>query len=528
MRRTLVLGGARSGKSAHAEGLLSANPATYVATGRRDPDDPEWTARIDAHVARRPEAWRTVETTEVAGLLNAAKPSDPPVLVDDLATWLTGVLDDTGGWDGPPDRARAETVRLVDAVRNCRAELVLVSAEVGLGVVPETRSGRLFRDELGALNAALAECCTDVVLLVAGVPLHLITREVGVTEVGFAEVAAPDEAVRKAALDRHEQLTKPPGSLGRLEELGAWVAACQGQCPPVPFQRPRIVVFAGDHGIAAKGVSAYPSEVTGQMVANFLAGGAAINVLAAAAGASVRVVDLSVDADTPDEVAKFKVRRSSGSIDTEDALTEDEVAAAIAAGKAIADEEVDGGADLLVAGDMGIGNTTPAATLIAALTGAEPVVAVGRGTGIDDFGWMRKTAAIRDALRRARPLSAQPVALLRTTAGADIAAMAAFLAQAAVRRTPVILDGVIAGAAALVAEELAPGASSWWVAGHRSVEPAHRLVLERLDLKPLLEFDMRLGEGSGAAAAIPLVAMAVRILAEMATFADAGVSTKAD
>ncbi|HEV2780762.1 MAG TPA: nicotinate-nucleotide--dimethylbenzimidazole phosphoribosyltransferase [Actinophytocola sp.] len=335
----------------------------------------------------------------------------------------------------------------------------------------------------------------------------------------------PDESARLDAQQRHDRLTKPADSLGRLEELGAWIAACQGRCPPAPLTRPRIVIFAGDHGIAAKGVSAYPSEVTAQMVANFLAGGAAINVLAATAGATVRVVDLSVDsAETPAEVAKFKVRRGSGSIDVEDALTGDEVAAAIAAGRAIADEEVDSGADLLVAGDMGIGNTTPAAVLVAALTGAEPVAVVGRGTGIDDRGWMRKAAAIRDALRRARPVSADPVALLRTVAGADIAAMAAFLAQAAVRRTPVVLDGLIAGAAALVAAELAPGAGDWWVAGHRSVEPAHTMVLDHLGLKPLLELDMRLGEGTGAAAAIPILSMAVRILAEMATFADAGVA----
>jgi nicotinate-nucleotide--dimethylbenzimidazole phosphoribosyltransferase len=338
----------------------------------------------------------------------------------------------------------------------------------------------------------------------------------------FDLVSLPDEAVKQSAEERHAQLTKPRGSLGRLEELGTWLAACQGLCPPRPLRRPRVVVFAGDHGVAAKGVSAYPSEVTAQMVANFQAGGAAINVLAAVAGATVRVVDMAVAVDT--SAGEHKVRKSSGSIDHEDALSAAEVEAALAAGKAIADEEIDGGADLLVAGDMGIGNTTPAAVLIAAITGSEPVAVVGRGTGIDDQAWMRKTAAIRDALRRAKPVTADPVALLRTTAGADITAMAAFLAQAAVRKTPVVLDGVISGAAALLAEELAPGARSWWVAGHRSTEPAHTLVLEQLDLKPLLEMNMRLGEGSGATAAIPLLTMAVDILNNMATFADAGVS----
>lgn len=341
---------------------------------------------------------------------------------------------------------------------------------------------------------------------------------------GFPPVSSPDEEVRRQAMARQDQLTKPGGALGRLEELGVWAAACQGVCPPRPFVQPRIVVFAGDHGIAERGVSAYPKEVTQQMVANFVAGGAAINVLAATVGAIVRVVDMAVDGDTSERVDRFKVRRGSGSIDQVDALTPAQTDAALAAGAAIADEEVDSGADLLVAGDMGIANTTPAAVLIAALTGSEPVAVVGRGTGIDDRTWMRKTAAIRDALRRARRVSDDPVALLRTAAGADLAAIAGFLAQAAVRRTPVVLDGMVIAAAALVAERLAPGARAWWVAGHRSVEPAHSLALARLDLRPLLDLEMRLGEGSGAAAALPLVLMATRVLGEMATFADAGVS----
>jgi nicotinate-nucleotide--dimethylbenzimidazole phosphoribosyltransferase len=340
----------------------------------------------------------------------------------------------------------------------------------------------------------------------------------------FEPVAPPDEQARRDAVARHATLTKPAGSLGRLEELGAWIAACQGVCPPRPFTRPRVVVFAGDHGVAQHGVSAYPSEVTGQMVTNFLTGGAAVNVLAAVAGATVRVADLSVLADTADAVSAFKVRAGSGSIDREDALTHEEAVRAVEAGRAIADEEVDGGADLLIAGDMGIGNTTPSAVLIAALTGSEPVAVVGRGTGVDDAGWMRKTAAIRDALRRARPVLSDPVALLRTAGGADLAATAGFLAQAALRRTPVLLDGVVVGAAAVVAEEMAPGAREWWVAGHRSAEPAHALALSHLDLDPLLEFDMRLGEGSGAVAALPLLTMAARVLVDMATFDGAGIS----
>ncbi|MDJ0360939.1 nicotinate-nucleotide--dimethylbenzimidazole phosphoribosyltransferase [Rhodococcus sp. H29-C3] len=340
-------------------------------------------------------------------------------------------------------------------------------------------------------------------------------------------VAPPSPQTRSAASERQKSLTKPAGSLGRLEEIGEWISACQDQCPPHALVRPRVVVFAGDHGVAAHGVSAYPTEVTIQMVANIAAGGAAVNALAAVAGATVRVVDIAVDSDTDTTISRYKVRRSSGSIDREDALSESEVRAAIEAGRTIADEEIDSGADLLIAGDMGIGNTTPATTLIAVLTDTEPVAAVGRGTGVDDAGWIRKTAAIRDAMRRARPVVKDSVALLRVAGGADLAAMAGFLAQAAHRRTPVILDGLVVTAAALVAEESARGAREWWIAGHRSSEPAHSIALRHLRIEPLLELDMRLGEGSGALTALPLVHAAIAALKDMSTFADAGVSNRA-
>lgn len=342
----------------------------------------------------------------------------------------------------------------------------------------------------------------------------------------FPPITAPDRDVAAAARARHDRLTKPPGSLGRLEDLSAWVSSCQGVCPPRQFQRPRVVVFAGDHGVTAAGVSAYPAEVTAQMVTNFDAGGAAINVLAEAAGATVRVVDVAVDSDEPlsPSIGMHRVRRGSGNIAVEDALTDDEVMTAIDAGRRIADAEVDAGADLLIAGDMGIGNTTPATTLIAALTDSEPVAVVGRGTGVDDAGWARKTAAVRDALYRSRGFRSDPVALLRVCGGADLAAMAGFCAQAAVRRTPLLLDGVAVTAAALVAEHLAPGARQWWQAGHRSTEPAHAVALQRLQLEPIVDMRMRLGEGTGAAVALPIVRAAVATLASMATFDEAGIT----
>jgi nicotinate-nucleotide--dimethylbenzimidazole phosphoribosyltransferase len=349
--------------------------------------------------------------------------------------------------------------------------------------------------------------------------------------VRFAPVHPPDDTVRGEAIRRQDRLTKPAGALGRLEEVGVWMAACQGRCPPRPLTRPRVVVFAGDHGVAGAGVSAYPQEVTTQMVGSFLAGGAAVNVLAETAGASVRILDLGVraaEAEVPEAVTEYKVRDSSGRIDREDALWHDEVRRALSAGQSVADEEVDSGADLLIAGDMGIGNTTPAAVLISVLSGVEPVATIGRGTGIDDAAWVRKAAAVRDARRRAMPYAADPVELLRVAGSADLAAAAGFLAQAAVRRTPVILDGVVTGATALLARALAPGSEAWWIAGHRGAEPAHSVALDQLGLTPLLDLGLRLGEGSGALVALPLIIGATKVLAEMATFDDAGVSARTE
>ena len=342
-------------------------------------------------------------------------------------------------------------------------------------------------------------------------------------------VPAPDEEARAAARERQERLTKPRGALGRLEDLSVWLAGVQGTCPPRPLERARVVLFAGDHGVAHAGVSAYPPEVTAQMVRNFLAGGAAVNVLARSVGAGVRVVDMAVDdglEGVPAEVGRHKVRRGSGRIDREDALSREDAERALSAGMAIADEEVDSGADVLIPGDMGIGNTTPAAVLTAAFTGAEAAEVVGRGTGIDDAAWMRKAGVVRDALRRSRTVLADPVQVLASVGGADFAAMTGFLVQAAVRRTPVILDGVVSGACALVASAVSPAVTQWQVAGHRSTEPAHALALRRLGLEPLIDSGLRLGEGTGALLALPLVRAAGAALAEMATFDEAGVSDK--
>lgn len=335
------------------------------------------------------------------------------------------------------------------------------------------------------------------------------------------------------AVERQSRLTKPAGALGRLEDAATWLSAVQGRCPPRPFTRPQLVILAGDHGIARQaGTSAYPPEVTAQMVANFVAGGAAANVLARQFGARVRVVDVSVDAprdylDTvaPD-VASGRIRRGSGSIDREDAMTSDEAQASLALGAALADDAIDSGADVLLPGDMGIGNTAVASTIIGLLTGNAADDVTGRGTGIDDDVLARKRAAIAAAMDRGREVVDDPTALLARVGSPDIAAMSGLLVRAAERGVPVILDGIVSCSAALVAERIAPGARGWWAAGHVSTEPAARIALASLELVPLLDLELRLGEGTGALLALPMLAAAATTLADMATFDSAGVSDR--
>ena len=346
-------------------------------------------------------------------------------------------------------------------------------------------------------------------------------------------VDLPSEDAAQEARARQAILTKPTGALGRLEELSIWAASVQGTCPPHRFARPRVVIFVGDHGVArTASTSAYPPEVTAQMVLNFVAGGAAVNVIAREAGATVRVIDVSVDCDAAyieaiaPEVVAHRIRRGSGSIDREDAMTLEESRASFDLGRAIADDEIDRGTDLLIPGDMGIGNTTPAAALIGLLSNLDASKVTGLGTGIDDGGWMRKCAAIRDAMRRGRPHLGDPIRLLATVGSPDFAAMTGFLLQASIRRTPVILDGTISSACALVADRMDFRAKNWWLAGHRSTEPAHAAALSRMELEPVVDYGLRLGEGTGALLALPILQAAIATLAEMATFGEAGVSDR--
>lgn len=335
-----------------------------------------------------------------------------------------------------------------------------------------------------------------------------------------------DGGAMELAAARQDQLTKPQGSLGVLEELSIRLAGIQAD--PLPsINRKVIIVMAGDHGVVSEGISAFPQEVTPQMVANFAAGGAGINVLARHSGAEVRVVDIGVAAevDVPG-VADRKVRPGTANMVEGPAMTREEAIASIEAGIDVAAEEIAGGADLLGTGEMGIGNTTPSSAILTVFSGADIVHTTGRGTGIDTGGLNLKREVIRRAIERNRPDSKDAIDVLAKVGGLEIGGLAGVILGAASNRVPVVIDGFISSAAALVAARLCSTAREYMIASHVSVEPGHKLLLEELGLKPMLFMDMRLGEGTGAALAAGLVEASARVLSEMATFADAGVAEK--
>ncbi|MFJ9623697.1 nicotinate-nucleotide--dimethylbenzimidazole phosphoribosyltransferase [Streptomyces sp. NPDC101181] len=332
-------------------------------------------------------------------------------------------------------------------------------------------------------------------------------------------IERPDGGVRRDAEERRERLTVPPGALGRLDELAEWLSAAQQSVPVRTVEQPRLVIFAGDHGVAELGVSGRAAGSAYELVRATLDGAGPAAVLARRFSVPLRVVDASLDCDPellPESVVRHRVRRGSGRIDVEDALSAEEAERAVRLGMAIADEEADSGTDLVVLGDLSVGGTTAAATLIAALCGTDASVVTGRGgAGIDDLAWMRKCAAVRDALRRARPVLGDQLELLAAVGGADLAAMTGFLLQSAVRRMPVILDGVVSAACALVAQRAAFRAPDWWLAGQVSGEPAQTKALDRMALTPLLDHGVTVGEGSGALLALPLVQAAAALAAEL-------------
>lgn len=337
-----------------------------------------------------------------------------------------------------------------------------------------------------------------------------------------------DPRLSGKAQSQLDHLTKPLGSLGRLEELAARYVTITGELKPA-VPRGVVFTFAADHGVTQEGVSAYPRKVTPQMVLNFLRGGAGVNVLARHAGVDVRVVDIGVDHDfgaVPGLIAK-KVRQGTGNISREPAMTRAQAEQSILIGVELATLAVQEGIGLIGTGEMGIGNTTPSAAIAAVMTGHPADEVTGRGTGIDDAGHERKIQVIRQAIDLHRPDRADPLGVLAKVGGLEIGGLAGVILGGAAARVPVVLDGFIAGAAALIAVGLQPRCREYLIAAHRSVERGHQAVLDHLSLKPLLDLDLRLGEGTGACLGMGLVCAAVKIYAEMATFDEAGVSEKA-
>ena len=342
----------------------------------------------------------------------------------------------------------------------------------------------------------------------------------------LAAIAPVSAEALAAAEERQNQLTKPPGSLGHLETVGNRLAAIAGTCPP-PVPEPAVIgLFAGDHGVCAQGVTPWPQEVTVQMMANIAAGGAAINVLGRQAGAQVWVTDVGVASEAPEHPGIRNRRVRSGTADFTEgpAMTLDEARAAVEVGIDTANEAIDDGARVLLTGDMGIGNTTASAALIAVFTGTDVATVTGRGAGADDAMLNRKGEVIERGLARHQPDATNALGTLAAFGGLEQAALAGFILGAAARRIPVIVDGVIACSAALTAVAFHDDVRGYLISGHAGAEPGIRAAVTHLGLHPLVDLNLRLGEGTGAAVALPMVQAAARILKEMATFADAGVS----
>jgi nicotinate-nucleotide--dimethylbenzimidazole phosphoribosyltransferase len=342
-------------------------------------------------------------------------------------------------------------------------------------------------------------------------------------------IAPLDGSAMRRARGRQDTLTKPLGSLGRLEELSIQVAGIMAN--PMPRVEHKVVlVMAGDHGVAEEGVSAYPSDVTGQMVQNFLRGGAAVNVLARQAQARVTVVDMGIASDIPKQagLTVCKIAPGTDNFTRGPAMSRQQAIESILAGAATAEAEIEGGADLIATGDMGIGNSTAAAAIASALTGRSAEELAGRGTGVDDEGLKRKISAIRRGLEMNQPDASDGRDVLAKVGGFEIGGLAGAILGAAASRKAVIVDGFISTSAAMIAVTLVPGVRDYLIAGHVSAEQGHRVMLDWLQLEPLLDLGMRLGEGTGAALAMNLVDAACRALTEMATFDEAGVSGRND
>lgn len=598
--KALITGGARSGKSRYAQALAESLAPRRIYLATAEPRDDEMHARISRHRADRGPSWHTIEEP-VDVMRYLARPAGEVVLLDCITLWLSNLMMHRG----VDVDLEADIAALAAAVAAAPGPVVVVTNEVGLGIVPDNALARRFRDWTGITAQRLGQICNRVVLVCAGIPVEVkahmkstmdevagrpasvpddvasdgpdnvwdnlssdgpgslssdipgnlasdvpdnlssdgpgsipdhLSPEVSATpmtellggEIAGLAIAPPCPEARTAAQARLDALAKPPGSLGSLEGIALALAAIQRRVPPVA-ERSRIIVFAADHGVTAEGVSPYPAEVTASMVSAFAAGRAAVSVLARAAGAELEIVDVGVRAldhgrlaGHPDiSVHTARVRGGSGNIAREPAMSQSELAACMRAGAAAAERAAAAGVQVLALGEMGIGNTTAAAAVVARLLGVPAAQVVGPGTGLDAAGVARKAAVVERALARRGAPAHQPLAVLADVGGLELAALAGCMLAAAHRRLAVVLDGFIVGAAALAAARHAPALRGYLIPATRSAEPGHAHVLAALDIdslgKPVFQLDMRLGEASGAALALPVIRAAARLCSDMAT-----------
>lgn len=521
MTPTLILGGARSGKSRYAEHLaleLTDRPI-YLATSR--PWDEGHLARIRRHQKDRGPEWRTVEEPTTLALAELAR---EVVVVDCVTLWLTNLFTDSGH---DLDRSLRAARLALDAALLQDTQWLFVSNELGMGVHAETEAGRTFADLQGFVNQYLASRAASVCLMVAGIPTYVKGAAPGPTP--RSKLPEPSIVAREQAEHRQAELTKPPGSLGRLESLAVQIAAWQSSAAP-EVRPAAALLFAADHPVTRHGVSPYPSAVTRAMLDNFVGGGAAASVLCSGQRIPLTVVDVGVAgraAAAPNGNPGARLERdpvsdrSAGDLRTEDAMDRQTFDAALEAGQR-AVGRLPRDLKCLILGEMGIGNSTAAAAVCAALLGGDPDDLVGAGTGSHGEALERKRQVVRDALTRVGE-KPSPREALRRLGGREIAALYGAMLAALERRVVVLVDGFIVSAAALALLLDHPGARAGLVFAHRSGERGHSRVLEYLGVEPLLDLGMRLGEGSGALVAFPVLEQACRLHGGMATFASAGV-----
>lgn len=536
-RITLITGGSRSGKSRLAlEKAMGYSRRIFLATGM--PIDSEMTQRIKKHQEERGASFKTIEEPILlAETIRRHAASADVILVDCLTFWLNNLFHQFS-----TDKISEEIQDFLAVLDEKPISLILVTNEINMGVIPPEPLSRRFVDCQGKLNQETAKRSDEVIMMVSGIPQILRqnirpriaairhpTPSTGfeVWQQRLRDIPPLDSLWREKARKRLLEQTRPEGSLGELEVYLERLVAIQHKERP-SISKKRIVIFAGDHGVEVEGVSLYPKQVTQAMVYNFLSGGATINAFARSVGAEVQVVDVGVDHDfgSADGLISRKIRRGTANIKETQAMIRAEAIQALEVGWEMAHQAKEDGVEILGVGEMGIANTTAASAVVSALTKSQPQLMTGRGTGIDDAALEHKVRVIEEALRVNESFLADPFSILQSVGGLEIAAVTGFVIGAAREKIPCVIDGWIASAGALVAIHLNPNLLDYLFFAHQSDEKGHRLLLEELDIRPILKLSMRLGEGSGACLAMGILDAAVHAYREVATFQEASIAGK--